>query len=88
MDYIRRFFEGCSLVAIRGELGNRLEFSEEPDEEGEDKAQEDRGHEREVETDVAVAVLEVAGEAAEPATANSCPEDRAEGGDGQTYNDQ
>src|SRR3569833_540545 len=63
-------------------------LSEEPKNERQNQTNQDAGDDREVETEAVALVMDIAGQAANPAAAEPGPEDRAGGGDEEAEDDE
>jgi hypothetical protein len=63
-------------------------FSKEPKDDGQHQAEEQAGHDGEVETEIPFRVMNVSGEAAEPAFAEAGPEQRPDDGQEQADDNQ
>jgi hypothetical protein len=76
------------LLKNREDSGPEFLLSEEPEDDGQKEAEENAGDDGEVEGEVAAGVMDVAGEAAEPAATDPGPEEGADGGQKEAGEDE
>jgi hypothetical protein len=80
-------FHFSAKLPHRSEMRQSL-FSEHPKEKTQDRADQQAGHQREVEAEVPFGVVNVSGQSSQPALAESRPDEQADSGDHQAKNKQ